>query len=96
MKLKILLFADDVLLFSSNRFDLDIVMKFFHDFAVATGLEVNRDKSKHIVAFHKWSPDNLLFQTLNKCKSEKYLGFNFAPNGLCNHLESNLKCFLIH
>jgi hypothetical protein len=55
-KLKILLFADDVLLFSSSRSDLDIVMKLLHDFAVATGLEVNQDKSKHIVPFHKLSP----------------------------------------
>jgi len=93
-KLKILLFAADVLLFSSNRFDLDIAMKFFHDFAMATGLEINKDKSKHIVPFHKWSPDNLPFQMLNKGESEKYLGFNFDPNGLCTHLESDLNSVL--
>jgi hypothetical protein len=90
-KLKILLFADDVLLFSSSRSDLNIVMKCFHDFAVATGLELNQHKSKHIVPSHKWSlPDNLPSQTINKGESEKYLGFNFDPNGLCTHLESDL------
>ena len=82
----LILFADDMVLFSNNRFGLQRGLNRFHEYCVHWGLEVNVDKTKCMVfknggkknRLDKWSFNGQEVETVTEFK---YLGFIFSSSG---------------
>ena len=84
--ISLLLFADDMVLFSSNRFGLQTGLDRLRDYCNNWGLVVNAEKTKCMV-FKKGSNKSILDKwnyngaELETVTSFKYLGFVFASSG---------------
>ena len=82
----LLLFADDMVLFSESRQGLQQGLNRLHEYCVNWGLSVNANKTKCLVfkkrgkinAKDKWFYNNEPLETVN---SFKYLGFVFSSSG---------------
>ena len=82
----LILFADDMVLFSDNRFGLQQGLDRLHDYCNTWGLTVNVEKTKCMVfknggrvsAFDKWTYNGHALETV---KSFRYLGFVFSSSG---------------
>jgi exonuclease III len=86
LSLKHLLYADDLLIFSNGMDDLRSVLKTLDLFCNATALEINKSKSKHILASkHRVSVDLLPFEVTEQ---EKYLGYQFNCEGIVSIFSS--------
>jgi exonuclease III len=80
-RIKLLMFADDLVLFSENKKELDRMIQSLQKFGEATSLFVNRSKSKHLV-FSSNESLYFPFHIMKEDESEKYLGFHFQKQGL--------------
>ena len=82
----LILFADDMALFSDNRFGLQQGLDRLHDYCNTWGLTVNVEKTKCMVfknggrvsAFDKWIYNGHALETV---KGFRYLGFVFSSSG---------------
>ena len=85
-KIILLLFADDMVLFSSNRSGLQNGLTRLHSYCTNWGLQVNVNKTKCMVfktggklnALDKWFYNGIPIETVT---SFKYLGFVFGSSG---------------
>ena len=82
----LILFADDMVFFSDNRFGLQKSLDKFYDYCANWGLEVNVEKTKCMVfknggkkhKFDKWYYNGQEIETVTEFK---YLGFLFSSSG---------------
>ena len=82
----LILFADDMVLFSDNRFGLQRGLDKFHEYCNDWGLEVNVEKTKCLVfknggrknRLDKWYYNGNEIETVSEFK---YLGFIFSSSG---------------
>ena len=82
----LILFADDMVFFSDNRFGLQRSLDKFHNYCEHWGLEVNVEKTKCMVfknggrknKLDKWFYNNQEIETVTEFK---YLGFLFSSSG---------------
>lgn len=82
----LILFADDMVLFSNNRFGLQRGLNKFHEYCEHWGLEVNVDKTKCMVFKNGGKKNKLDRWTFNGQEVEtvtefRYLGFIFSSSG---------------
>jgi len=86
LSLKHLLYADDLLIFSKRIDDLQCALITLDLFCNATALEINKSKSKHILASkHRVSVDLHPFEVTEQ---EKYLGYQFNYDGIVSIFSS--------
>ena len=95
MKLCLLLYADDIILFSKSAEGLQNSLNVLHDYCSKWKLTVNTKKTK-VMVFRKGGriPDNLFF-TYNNVQIEivnnfKYLGVLFTTGGAFNEMDKML------
>ena len=92
----LILFADDMVLFSNNRFGLQRGLNKFHEYCEHWGLEVNVDKTKRMVFKNGGKKNKLDRWTFNGQEVEtvtefRYLGFIFSSSGKFNIGLDNLQ-----
>jgi hypothetical protein len=88
VKVKCLLFADDLVLLSKDYDDLQAALTILRDFHAATALQLNVIKSSHILFNNVPYPSsNLPFKVIGDNDSERYLGFSFDKMGLKSQLK---------
>ena len=85
LKLFVLLYADDTVLFSDNESDLQLQLDIFHEYCRIWKLKVNADKTKIVIFSSGRLPRNFSF-TYNGNELEivnelTYLGLNFSRTG---------------
>jgi hypothetical protein len=80
LSLKHLLYAADLLIFSKGMDDFCNALKILDLFCNATALEVNKNKSKHILASNISNYTNMLPYEVTQ--QEKYLGYQFNYDGI--------------
>jgi hypothetical protein len=79
IKVKCLLFADDLVLLSKDYEDLQAALAILRDFHAATALQLNVNKSSHILFNNAPSSSSKLpFKVIGDNDSERYLGFSLT------------------
>ena len=84
--LKILMFADDIVLFGDSHEELEEWLNILESFSKATGLTLNQSKS----FYYEHEPDKQL-KNLPRLQPEdvfQYLGFTLNSHGLINNSRS--------
>jgi hypothetical protein len=94
LKLFVLLYADDTVIMSESKEDMQNQLNVFNDFCKKWKLKVNAEKSKVLVLSNGRLPANLKFTYNNKdleiVPNFSYLGITFSKSGSFNAAKKDL------
>jgi len=98
-RIKVLMYADDIVLCTASRQELDMALFLLEQFAHSTSLAVSRAKSRCLPVHWNATNVSLPFSFVTKEAPEKYLGYTIGPEGfessargLISRITSLLRC----
>ena len=96
IKLFILLYADDTILFSESKEDLQLQLDIFHEYCSMWKLKVNINKTKAMIFSRGRSNDDIVFryndEVIDTVKKFNYLGIVFSKGGsFVEAMKNNVK-----